>query len=184
MSKYKVSIRYSSSFLETVISKNLLEVISNEVDFILKVFRSSSELVSVIEIPVIKGQLKISIIDEIFKDKINDETLNFLKFVIKKGRENYLLNILEKYLDLKDEHLGIVNVNVKTAYEFDDEQSKALELNLEKKLNKRVRLNYSIDDTILGGFIAKIGDTMHDASIKHQLELLQKKFIEGRVTLN
>ena len=184
MSKYKVSIRYSSSFLETVISKKLLEVISNEVDFILKVFRSSSELVSVIESPVIKGQLKISIIDEIFKDKINDETLNFLKFVIKKGRENYLLNILEKYLDLKDEHLGSVNVNVKTAYEFDDEQSKALELNLEKKLNKRVRLNYSIDDTILGGFIAKIGDTMHDASIKHQLELLQKKFIEGRVTLN
>ena len=55
---------------------------------------------------------------------------------------------------------------------------------MEKKLNKRVRLNYSIDDTILGGFIAKIGDTMHDASIKHQLELLQKKFIEGRVTLN
>ena len=160
MNKYKVSIRYSSSFLETVISKNLLEVISNEVDFILKVFRSSSELVSVIESPVIKGQLKISIIDEIFKDKINDETLNFLKFVIKKGRENYLLNILEKYLDLKDEHLGIVNVNVKTAYEFDDEQSKALELTLEKKLNKRLKLNYSIDDNIIVIFIAKIDDTM------------------------
>ena len=184
MSEYKVSIRYSSSLLEMAISKSLLEVISTDVDFILKVFRSSSELVSVMKSPVIKGQLKISIIDEIFKDKINVETLNFLKFVIKKRRENYLINILEKFLDQKDEHLGIVNVDVKTAYKFDDEQSKALQLNLEKKLNKQVRLNYSIDETLLGGFIARIGDTMHDASIKHQLELLQKKFTEGGVTLN
>jgi len=184
MSKYKVSIRYSASLLETAISKNLLEVISTDVDFILNVFRSSSELVSVMESPVIKGQLKISIIDEIFKDKTNFETLNFLRFVIKKRRENYLVNILEKYLDLRDEHLGIANVDVKTAYEFDEEQSKTLQSNLETKLNKQVRLNYSIDKTILGGFIAKIGDTMYDASIKHQLKLLKKKFTEGGVTLN
>lgn len=184
MSEYKVSIRYSSSLLETAISKNLLEIVTTDVEFILKVFSSSSELVSVMESPVIKSHLKTSILDEIFKEKINDETLNFLRFVIKKRRENYLLNILEKYLDLKDEHLGIANVDVRTAYEFDGEQSKALQTNLEKKLNKQVRLNYSIDKTILGGFIARIGDTMHDASIKHQLELLQKKFTEGGITLN
>ena len=184
MSKYKVSIRYSSSLLETAISKNLFEEISTDVDFILNVFRSSKQLVSVMKSPVIKGQLKLSIIDEIFKDKINAETLNFLRFVIKKGRENYFVNIFEKYLDLKDKHLGIVNVDVKTAFTFDDEQSKALKNNLEQKFNKKVRLNYSIDDTIIGGFIAKIGDTVHDASIKHQLELLKKKFLEGEITLN
>ncbi len=184
MSEYKVSIRYSSSLLETALSKNLLEEISNDIDFILTIFRSSSELVSVMESPVIKGHLKTSIIDEIFKDKVNSETLNFLRFVIKKGRENYFINIFEKYLDLKDEHLGIVNVDVKTAFPFDDDQSKTLENNFGQKLNKQVRLNYSIDKTLIGGFIAKIGDTVHDASVKHQLELLKKKFLEGEIALN
>jgi len=184
MNEYKVSIRYSSSLLETAISKNLFEEISSDVDFILNVFRSSKQLVSVMESPVIKWQLKLAIIEEIFKGKINDETLNFLRFVIKKGRENYFVNIFEKYLDLKDEHLGIVNVDVKTAFAFDNKQSKTLKKNLEQKFNKQVRLNYSIDNTILGGFIAKIGDTVHDASIKHQLELLKKKFLEGGITLN
>jgi len=184
MSQYKVSIRYSSALLETSLNKKLFEVISEDVKFILKVFNSSKQLVSVMDSPVIKGQLKLSIIDEIFKDKINNESLNFLRFVIKKGRENYFINILEKYLDLMDEHLGIVNVDVKTAFKFDDDQSKVLKENLGQKLNKQIRLNYSIDDTIIGGFIAKIGDTVHDASVKHQLELLKKKFLEGGVTLN
>ncbi len=184
MSDYKVSVRYASSLLETALSKNLLEVISADVDFILKVFRSNRQLVSVMESPVIKNQIKTSIIDEIFENKINAESLNFLRFVIKKGREDHFINILEKYLALRDEHLGIVNVNVKTAFTFDDDQTKALEKNFEQKLNKQVRLNYSIDDTIIGGFIAKIGDTVYDASVKHQLELLKKKFLEGEITLN
>ncbi|PJA99715.1 MAG: ATP synthase F1 subunit delta [Ignavibacteriales bacterium CG_4_9_14_3_um_filter_30_11] len=184
MSQYKVSIRYSSALFETAIYKKLFEVISEDVKFILKVFHSSKQLVSVMDSPVIKGQLKLSIIDEIFKDKINIETLYFLRFVIKKGRENYFINIFEKYLDLMDEHLGIVNVDVKTAFKFDDNQSKVLTENLGQKLNKQIRLNYSIDETIIGGFIAKIGDTVHDASVKHQLELLKKKFLEGGATLN
>lgn len=184
MSNYKVSIRYSSSLLDNAIDKKLLEAVTADVEFILQVFNSSKQLVSVMNSPVIKNQLKISIINEIFKEKINDETLNFLKFVVKKGRENFLIDILNKYLDLKDEHLGIVNVDVRTAFAFDEDQSKSLKENFGKKLNKQIRVNYSIDDTIIGGFIAKIGDTVHDASIKHQLELLKKKFLEGGVTLN
>jgi len=184
MSNYKVSIRYSSSLLENAINKKLLEVVTTDVELILQVFNSSKQLVSVMNSPVIKSQLKISIINEIFKNKINDETLNFLKFVVKKGRENFLVDILNKYLDLKDEHLGIVNVEVRTAFAFDEDQSKTFKEKLGQKLNKQIRVNYSIDDTIIGGFIAKIGDTVYNASIKHQLELLKKKFLEGGINLN
>ena len=73
MSNYKVSIRYSSSLLENAINKKLLEVVTTDVELILQVFNSSKQLVSVMNSPVIKSQLKFSIINEIFKNKINDD---------------------------------------------------------------------------------------------------------------
>jgi len=59
-----------------------------------------------------------------------------------------------------------------------------LQSRLEKILNKKVRLNFKIDLDLVGGFIAKVGDTLYDASIKHQLELLKKQFLTGELSLN
>ncbi len=37
---------------------------------------------------------------------------------------------------------------------------------------------------MIGGFVAKVGDTVFDASVKHQLEILKKQFLEGGASLN
>ena len=49
---------------------------------------------------------------------------------------------------------------------------------LGKKTNKKVSANYNVDTNLIGGFIVRIEDTVYDASIKHQLNLLRKKFSE------
>jgi F-type H+-transporting ATPase subunit delta len=51
-------------------------------------------------------------------------------------------------------------------------------------LDKKVRLKFRTDNEMVGGFIAKVGDTLYDASIKHQLELLRKQFLTGELSLN
>jgi F-type H+-transporting ATPase subunit delta len=49
---------------------------------------------------------------------------------------------------------------------------------LEKKSGKIVSADYSVDPNLIGGFIVRIGDTVYDASVKHQLSLLRSKFSE------
>jgi F-type H+-transporting ATPase subunit delta len=110
--------------------------------------------------------------------------MDFIEFVISKKRENLLESICNRFLELRDEHLGIKGVVVTAAIEFTQDQKSVLQNKLEKILDKKVRLNFKTDIGLVGGFIAKAGDTLYDASIKHQLEQLKKKFSSGEISLN
>ena len=101
-----------------------------------------------------------------------------------KKRENLLDSIGKRFLELRDEYLGIANVMVTSATEFSTEQKNVLKNKLEKILDKKVSLNFRTDQKLVGGFIAKVDDTLYDASIRHQLELLKKQFLTGEISLN
>ncbi len=184
MTDYRVSYRYASSLLETAEEKNILEKVAKSIQLIKDVLKDNPPLQRILENPVVKQHVKVSILEEIFKSIIDNDTMNFLRFVVQKNRENFLPGILEKFMELYDVKLGIVNVIVKTAFEFDDEQKKLLKESLEKFLNKNTRIGYTLDKNIVGGFVARIGDTVYDASLRHQLELLKKQFLSGGLSLN
>ncbi len=184
MADSKVSLRYAKSLLDSSIEKKNLDVVSTDIEFVVQSIESNLELARVLESPVIKPELKISILTEIFKSRVDSGSMQFLRFVVEKGREDLLLNILKKFLELRDEHLGIVNVVVKTAFEFTAEQKDILRKKLEEFLGKKVRFSFKIDESIIGGFVAKFGDTVYDASLTHQLELLKKQFLHGGASLN
>jgi F-type H+-transporting ATPase subunit delta len=110
--------------------------------------------------------------------------MNFINFVVDKRREQILHSIAARFLELRDEYLGIASADVITAYQFTDQQKEILKSRLEKILNKKVKLNFTIDNKLIGGFIAKIGDTLYDASMLHQLELLRKQFATDGISIN
>lgn len=184
MSDSKVAYRYASSLLETAIEKDILEKVFKDMKLLVESMDVSGELSRTIESPVIKPELKYSILNEIFSKKMNKESLKFIHFVIDKNREEVLYSIAEKFINLRNERHGIVELDVKTAFKFDDDQKKSLIKKFEKVLKKTVNINLEIDDSIIGGFVAQVGDTVYDASLKHQLEQLKKEFGQGNISLN
>ena len=107
-----------------------------------------------------------------------------MKFIVEKNREDLLESIVSKFLDLRDKKLGIVIVQVRSAVPMTDAQKKKLRESYEKLLNKKVRFDFAIDPSVIGGFISKVGDTVYDASLKNQLEILKKRFLKGGASLN
>lgn len=184
MSDFRVSHRYANSLLETALEKKNLDSVNSDMQFLVKVLGESKKLQLMLENPVIRPDLKFSVLKEIFEKKISKESMDFIEFVLSKKRESLLFLIGSRFLELCDDHLGIANVRVTAAVEFTNEQKNVLQQKLEGILNKKVRLNFNIDSNLVGGFIAKVGDTLYDASIKHQLELLGKKFLTGEISLN
>jgi F-type H+-transporting ATPase subunit delta len=184
MVDYKVSYRYATSLLEMGEDKNILEVIADNVELILNALTENPKLRRMLENPIIKPHTKLSILKEIFSSQINTATMNFLGFLINKNREDLLYDIFRKFVELYNEKLGMVNVEVETAFEFDEEQMLRLKNRLEEYLNKKARFNFIINKNIVGGFIAKIGDTVYDASLRHQLDLLKKQFLAASLSLN
>jgi len=184
MADFRILHRYATSLLETTLEKNNLDVITSDIKLLVETLDENRQLQLALESPVIKPETKLSILKEIFETKVSKDSMDFIEFIVTKRREDLLGSIGKRFLELRDEHLGIANVDVSTAVQFSDEQKRVLETKLEKILDKKVRLNFKTDVNIVGGFIAKVNDTLYDASIIHQLELLKKQFLTGEISLN
>jgi F-type H+-transporting ATPase subunit delta len=184
MADSRILHRYATSLLETSIEKNNLEVVTSDIQLLVQTLERSKELKSMLYSPVVRPEIKLNILKEIFSKKISKDSMDFVEFVISKNRESLLSPIGKRFLELRDDHLGIANVFVASATDFSNEQKSVLQSRLEKILDKKVQLNFKIDSNLVGGFIAKVNDTLYDASIKHQLELLKKQFFTGEISLN
>lgn len=179
MADYKVSMRYAISLIDLAVERNMMDTISGDIELIVSAMEKSPELSRALGNPVIRPETKSAILDEIFKAKINSETMHFVRFLVKKGRENLLYEIMHKFLELRDEKLGIVNVDVRAAFELTEQQKNDLRNKIEKMLKKTARIRIKIEPDVVGGFIAQVNDTVYDASIKHQLELLKQQLLKG-----
>ena len=180
----KITNRYAKALLDQAISENQLDVIVKDLEFIRKNILSLRELSLLIKSPIVKRDKKRKIFIELFKDKVSETTLNFCELIINRQRLDLILDIIQRFLELKDEYLNIKSVLVKSAIELDEKHINELKSILEINLGKVVNINFSIDKNLIGGFVVQIDDTIIDASLKHQLEMLRKKFLFGTEKLN
>ncbi|WP_457577404.1 F0F1 ATP synthase subunit delta [Desulfomarina sp.] len=104
---------------------------------------------------------------------------NFLSLLVQKKRAGILPEIAEEYSTMVDEEKNISHGSVISAVELSDELRESVQATLEKLTGKKVELSVTVDPSIIGGIIAKVGDLVLDGSIKTQLAGL-KDSIKGR----
>ena len=178
MSSYNIATRYANALMELATEKNVLKQVADDMELVFNGIAYSKELRTILKSPVIKTEKKESILNEIFKNKIGDVSANFLQFVIKKNRENLIYDILKRFKELYYLKINRVEANVTSSVELTEQQKDQLQDSLEQFTQKDVTSIFSIDDSIIGGFVVKINDTVFDASIKQQLNKLRKKLLE------
>lgn len=180
----KIARRYSLALYEEAEIRSILDDVAVDALTVISLIDSSRELELFFKSPIIDKDKKQSIVTEIFEGKINKLSLHMLLLLITRKREPETKNVFEDFLDLKNEKDGILKADVTTAIELNDEEKK----NIKTKIDNYSKLNsqptFRVDDSLVGGFKIKINDTILDASITRQLELLSKKFKEGDISLN
>ena len=179
MSNARIAARYASALMELTGEQKKSEAIANELLTVKDAIVGSRELKNVLASPVVPKEKKRSILRDVFKKKVGALVAGYLDQIVVKGRENVLGEILTQYFVLRDEQLGIVRVTVKTCVEFSAKQEKDLTKQLETMTKKKVEIVFSLDNSIKGGFIARVGDTVLDGSVKRQLEILKMKLQQG-----
>ncbi|MEW6062133.1 MAG: ATP synthase F1 subunit delta [Bacteroidota bacterium] len=179
MSNIRVANRYASALMELTNEQKNPDAMANDLKAVLNTVEASRELRNVLASPVINKDKKKAILRDVFTKRVSEAVLLYLDAVVNKGRENILHEILKQYFVLRDEELGIVRVSVKTGAEFSSKQENDLRKQLEAMTKKKVELTFTVDKSLKGGFVARVGDTMLDGSIKRQLEILKQKLKEG-----
>lgn len=178
MSVFRISYRYANSFFQLAEEKKSLKKFADDVELVLNTLVHSKELRTVLRNPVIKQIEKKKLITNIFGSRIQKATVEFLEFIIEKNREDILTEIMNEFLNLRDQKEGIIRTRITSSVELTDPVKKEIISKLEERTGNKIKPEYHLDQNIIGGFIVKIRDTVLDASVKHQLELLRKKFSE------
>jgi F-type H+-transporting ATPase subunit delta len=179
MSNARVAQRYASALMALTNEQKNPDAVAEDLLIVLTAIDSSRELRSVLASPVIRQDKKRAILQDVFKKKVGPLVLGYLDIIAAKGRENLLHDIMKQYFVLRDEELGIVRVAVKTSVDFSPKQEKDLKKQLETMTKKQVEITFSVEKNLKGGFIARVGDTVLDGSVKRQLELLKIKLKQG-----
>ncbi len=177
MSSFNISTRYAKAFMEFAEGKNSLEQASDDMIMLEDTLSKSKDLKIVLKSPVISMDKKESIIKEIFAEKVDPLTLDFILFVNKKNRENLLFDISKRYNEIRNIKLNRVEAEVVSSIDFSDEQKNLMLQQLKALSNKEVIPSFKKDETLIGGFTVKINDTVIDASVKQQLKKLRKSLV-------
>ncbi len=130
--------------------------------------------------PVFTSTEKKAVLQEIFsKNPVPDDVKNFCFLLADKDRLPLLVEIQEHFTELLNTAQGIISGDLTTAIELSDALRTSIQDSLKGKVKKEVRLSFSVDKGLLGGFKLKIGDKVMDASIKTQLENLKENIKRG-----
>lgn len=147
-----------------------VETVINSFETVSYAVKNSSDLCSAMCNPIVDVKIKKEILDDVFKTKIDNNILNFLKILIDKNRFSEILQIIDEYKAQVDELNNIKKVNVISAIQLNDNQKERIVSLLQKKLNKTVVVDWTLNDEIIAGLMIKIDDDVIDDSLKNKLD--------------
>ena len=99
-------------------------------------------------------------------------TARFIGVLAENGRLTELKPIIAIVRKLAGNHRGETVAEVASAHPLDDSQVEALKARLTAKLGREVTIDSSVDPSLLGGIVVRLGSQMIDASIKTKLNTL------------
>jgi F-type H+-transporting ATPase subunit delta len=181
----RVAARYAIALMDLGEELNILDRIAEDLRDIELTVHGSRELALALISPVINPDQKLNVLTEIFGKRCSEMTMKFVALLVRKGRSEYLLGTAQEFLEMLDKKNNVLHARIESAIGLSEEEQRQLVAKLERMTGKHVRSEFSLDPTLRGGFIARIGDQMIDASLKHQLDLLREQFSQsGSPVLN
>ena len=176
MSSMTVARRYASALADVLVDRNEEAVVREELQAWEQLVQQNPLLLEGLTNPTVPYDQKSKVLNEIIaKAKVRPTTANFLRLLLRNQRFGELPRINAKLSDIMDERAGVVSAEVTSARPISEPVKSALEQTLQQITNRRVRLNFATDETLLGGIVTRIGSTIYDGSVRSQLDRLKQE---------
>ena len=170
----KVAARYATALLELAIEQNKVEQIAADLKYLLEANDETRDFQLLLDSPIVKSDKKIAIFAELF-GQFEDLTMSFVKLITNNGRERYLPGIAEAFDVQVKEYKGIVPVTLISAVPMEDSTRSTILEKVEKSVKGQLEVTELIDESLIGGFIVRMGDKQIDASVASQFNDLKQR---------
>ncbi len=171
--------RYAQAMFELAKEGKALKSLEADADALGAALAASPELSEVISSPVIaRAEQSAAIAAVAAKMGVSALTANTLALMAAKRRLFVLPHLVKDLKARIADEKGEMTADVIAAAPLSSEQSAKLAASLKGKTGKDVKLNTTVDATLIGGLIVKLGSVMIDTSVKSKLAALQNAMKE------
>ncbi|PCJ97682.1 MAG: ATP synthase F1 subunit delta [Flavobacteriaceae bacterium] len=175
MNEARAAIRYAKATLDFAVEKKAAEAIDTDMRTISSTIADNLELQNFLDSPVIKGETKKNTLKEIFKGS-NEITKGLIDTLSANKRIKMLKEVALKYIVLNDQLKGKDVAFVTTAVPLTADLEKKILTQVAKITGNNVTIENKVDESIVGGFVLRVGDLQYDASIANKLNGLKREF--------
>ncbi|WP_374398310.1 F0F1 ATP synthase subunit delta [Tabrizicola sp.] len=174
-----IAARYASALFDLAKEGGALKALEADATALTDTLAASADLRDVIASPVISREDQGRAIAAIgAKLGLNALTANTLALMADKRRLFVLPQLAAQLNDLIAAEKGEVTAEVTAARALTAAQSKKLAETLKASVGKTVKLKTTVDESLIGGLVVKLGSTMIDTSVKAKLAALQNAMKE------
>ncbi|WP_340076124.1 ATP synthase F1 subunit delta [Leptobacterium sp. I13] len=175
MAGSRAAIRYAKAVLSLARDKAVAEVIHKDMELISKTVANSDDLQMLLQNPVINPEEKKEALKRVFS-QIHEISTGLIDLLAANKRIELLAEVAKKYNSLYDEWKGEELAVVTTAVPLSGDLEKKVLENIKKFTKNKVTIQNEVDESIIGGFILRLGDLQYNASVADKLDNLKRTF--------
>lgn len=170
-----VANTYGDALFELALGESAVDSLFEEAKVVLAAFNSNKELGKLLNHPKIETNEKQKVIENCFNPFVSRNMTGFLVLMVSKTRQDSIEDALNYFIHRVKEYKGIGTAYVTTAAALRDEQKNRLVTRLLQTTDyKEFEMIYSVDESLLGGMVIRIGDKVVDSSVKTKLDELTR----------
>jgi F-type H+-transporting ATPase subunit delta len=168
--------RYAAALTDVVIAQNEAREVQEELNTWARMMQDNSTLLDVFRNPTIPYEQKRNVLNTLIaRTRVRPTTANFLQVLLQNHRLSELDEINRKFSVELDARSGVVSAQVTTARAVPEATQETLRAQLGQMTGKRVRLQFAVDEELIGGIVTRIGSTVYDGSVRTQLQQIKQQ---------
>lgn len=171
----RAAIRYARAIIDIATESNNTAAVNNDMKTIVSAIKESEELKDFLSNPIVKGEVKMSALSEIFPS-LQTETKGLFQLLLANKRFEILSAIATQFNNLFDIASGVEKAIVTTAVPLTAELEVLVINKLKEFSSNTISITNVVDASIIGGFVLRIGDKQYNASIANKLQQLKREF--------
>jgi F-type H+-transporting ATPase subunit delta len=141
---------------------------------------SDSNLPRFLESPRIAADTKVAVLRRALSDRVPRLFMRFIEALVRNRRQTLIPQIATEYETLRDAAMGVVHARVTVARDTGADEQTAIAERLSRATGRTVVPHLTVDPSIVGGVVVRLGDTVMDGSVRRRLQLLRQRISATR----
>jgi len=167
-------VGYANGILELAKAEGEVERVEDELFSFAQALDKSAELRSSLTDPQLPVERKQAVIAELLGERASALTVGLVQFIVSQGRVSELPDIARALVEKAAESRSRALAEVRSAVPLDEDTIARLTAALSKATGKKVEVKVIVDESIIGGIVARVGDTVIDGSIARRMDSLRQ----------